>query len=275
MGCKVGSTCANFHKIGRTVDALFSLNLADAVLEVVGAVVTAAQLITNFKQVHKPSIWLNRFNVYILLAADLILQLGVLVLATDGETRSLIEAIKGGNCWSPYTPDANSALEGVGEDLQSIMVFGFIELAVVIVGIIAAVIDRLSEDEDNDKDRSLRDRIALIVSIIMIFFDVLLSVVDFAIYTLNGRADFRKLQDSLKEDETTTGFADLSKCLWLTKVSQPTQVVSEENCLPSSHTYEVEEGYAGWAICIIVVASIWTCCICCRLAFSNPLVTPT
>ena len=145
----------------------------------------------------------------------------------------------------------------------------------VIVGIIAAVIDRLKEDEDNDRDRSLSDRIALIVSIIMIFFDVLLSVVDFAIYTLNGRADFRKLQDSLKEDETTTGFTDLSKCLWLTELNQPTQVVSEENCLPSSHTYEVEEGYGGWEICIIVVTSIWACCLCCRLAFGNPLVTPT
>lgn len=275
VGCKSGSACANFHKIGRTVDTLFSLNLADAILEVVGFVVTVALLITNFKQLHKPSIWLNRFNVYILLAADLTLQLGVLVLAADGETRSMVEALKGGNCWSPYTPDANSALEGVGDDLQSIMVLGFIELAVVIVGIIAAVIDRLEEDEDNDKDHSLRDRIALIVSIMAIFFDVLLSVVDFAVYTVNSRADFRKLQDSLKEDETTTGFSDLSKCLWLTELSQPTQVVSEENCLPSLHTYEVEEGYAGWVICIIVVSSIWTCCMCCRIAFGTPLVSPS
>ena len=82
-----------------------------------------------------------------LLAVDFILQVAVLTIASDSETTQSVQAIQDAGCWSSFS-DASLYLNGVYDDIGAIVVFGWIELLVVIVGIIAAVLDRVQEDEE-------------------------------------------------------------------------------------------------------------------------------
>ena len=62
-GCPPGSMCAKFR-----LKTLYNLNLADAILELIGFVITVGYLVASYEDYQKPSIWLNRLNVYVIIA---------------------------------------------------------------------------------------------------------------------------------------------------------------------------------------------------------------
>jgi hypothetical protein len=80
--------------------------------------------------------------VYVLLALDIILQIAVLVVATDPTLKDGLDEISGARCWSVYS-SATRTLDGITGDLEMILVFGGFEMAVVILAAIAAIIDRV------------------------------------------------------------------------------------------------------------------------------------
>ena len=80
--------------------------------------------------------------MYVLLALDIVLQIAVLVVATDSSLKDGLDEISGARCWSVYS-DAKSTLDGIANDLEMVLVFGGFEMAVVILAAIAAIIDRV------------------------------------------------------------------------------------------------------------------------------------
>ena len=77
-----------------------------------------------------------------LLALDIVLQVAVLVVATDSSLKDGLDEIAGARCWSVYS-DAKSTLDGIAGDLEMVLVFGGFEMAIVILAAIAAIIDRV------------------------------------------------------------------------------------------------------------------------------------
>jgi len=64
--------------------------------------------------------------------------------------------------------------------------------------------DRLSEEEDQKSDRSIKARTGLVVSILAIVFVVILSSIDFFKFTVDANDSFEQPVESFKEQESYT-----------------------------------------------------------------------
>jgi hypothetical protein len=134
----------------------------------------------------------------------------------------------------------------------------------------------VSEDQDEKKDHDLTDRISLIISVVLIFIDVLMSVIDFAVFTVRSRNEFTELTDSLSEDEASGGFSALPKCMWFEEIATPQHVLAEDNCMLDPAGEEVDGTLPGWALALLASTAIWCSCLCVRmmcLRGYNPSVT--
>lgn len=159
---------------------------------------------------HGLTIWANRFNVYVLLAVDVILQIAVLIVGHDSELYADLQEIQDARCWSVYS-DAQMALNDMRGDLKNILVLGWLEFIIVIIGLAFAIFDRMKEDTEEKSDHSWQTRLTLVISVVMIFFDVLLSIVDFAVFTVDSKAELDKFLESIDEDESSGAFSAFPK----------------------------------------------------------------
>ena len=98
-----------------------------------------------------------------------------------------------------HPPPSNDTLSG----LEWIVILGWMELVIVLVALSSAIIDRFKEDEDKDFDRNLVQRLGLVISVLAIFFDVVISSIDFFKFTVESRENFVALSDTLTTVEET------------------------------------------------------------------------
>ena len=145
-------------------------------------------------------------------------------------------------------------------------VLGWLELGVVFVALSAALQDRLKEEEDQKEDKSVFERIGLVVSVLAIFFDVILSSIDFFRFTVNTHTAFSELSSSISEQESfyiseyegesgteqqTKSNSNMPKCLIVGDLypsypAIPVPVVSSINCMELPVV--VDFGSKSWAI---------------------------
>ncbi|GMI19668.1 hypothetical protein TeGR_g4357 [Tetraparma gracilis] len=260
FGCPPGSMCAKFQHVDDRLKTLYNLNLADAVLELIGLVVTVTYLLASYADYQKTSMYFNQLNVYVLLALDLILQIAVLVVSTDSSIVEDLEDISNSRCWGREYSTSDPVLNDLVGGMEWISILGGIELAICIIGIGSALWDRLNEDEDEEKDHSLFARIGLAISIIAIFFDVLLSSIDFFKFTIESQRDFEKLSSSL------SGESILKMCMTIEDVGAPRFVVAEDNCLEGkAFAMEEEPLTEDWEVALILGCLFWAMCLLVRV----------
>ena len=90
---------------------------------------------------------------------------------------------------------------------------------------------------------------------------MLLSSLDFFIFTISSHNDFLTLTKSLSEDESKSGVSALPKCYWVNEVRCPSHTLTEFNCTQSVDAVK-SEGMKGWAISMIVTSVIRSLCMC-------------
>jgi len=150
---------------------------------------------------------------------------------------------------------------------------GWLELGVVLIALSAALHDRLSEEEDQTSDRSVKERIGLVVSILAIFFDVILSSIDFFKFTVDAHVSFEKLVESFKDQESYTpevvdtedgeqtvynSLSYMQKCLIVSEFKgrdAPLPTISSTNC--NTPTVVVDYGSKAWVAWLVVLSLLW------------------
>ena len=264
VGCAAGSICAEFQNIEVKLQNLYNLNLVDAILEFVGAVVTLVYLWANYYDNHKLSMYFNRFNVYVIMVFDVIIQISVLSISMDSSFHTVLSKVKNGLCWN-LRSDANDILNDVVGGLEWINVLGWLELCIVVIALSSAFYDRVKEDEDREKDKPWFERFGLAVSIMAIFFDLVLSSIDFFKFTIDSQRDFQELAASVRSEENVFvdsmgGWQDdigLQKCITVVNVADylvPT--MSKDNCLEAPLALS-HHGMPGWGISMLILCLCW------------------
>ncbi|GMI52585.1 hypothetical protein TeGR_g167 [Tetraparma gracilis] len=254
MGCPPGSMCARFQHVEERIMTLYMLNYVDAILELAGAIVTVIYILSNYGGCYKASMFFNRLNVFVLLALDLILQAAVLVVSTDSTIVTDLNDVINSLCWGVTDRVTDRLLNEITGGMEWITVLGFIELVICLIGIASAIWDRLGEDKDKDVDRSVFARMGLAISILAIFFDVVLSCIDFFKFTIASQRDFEQIAESLAGEST------LRACMVVEEVAVPRFVVAEDNCF-QGEPYAVDKGVDDWVIAVVVSGCAWLGCL--------------
>ena len=257
------------------LNSLYALNQADAILEIIGAFITFVYVGANYLNYHITSMWFNRLNVFVFMALDVVLQISVLSISNDSSIMETLQKVQSANCWE-ITSDATSTMIELTSSFEWVNVLGWLELGVVCVALSSALQDRLKEEEDKKEDKSIFERVGLIVSILAIFFDVILSSMDFFLFTVNTHTAYAELSATLFEVEKyeTVAFegsngqeaqiksiSSTPKCLLVQPLYPeypytPSPVISATNCMEK--TIVVDYGSKAWAIWMSLLLVLWT-----------------
>ena len=120
--------CAKFQRISTKLSALYGLNQADAILEIIGAMVTVVYVVANYLKLHKISMHFNRVNVFVFMAVDVILQMAVLSISNDGEIPETLKTVQTSNCWDLEGNAPGVLLELIG-GFQWVNILGWLEVS--------------------------------------------------------------------------------------------------------------------------------------------------
>ena len=257
VGCEPGSSCANFHLVERNVKALYTLNQVDVLVEVLALVSTSIFIVANQGNAPTLSKFMSRLNFYVFMAADLILQTAVMAAAYDSDVDDALGEIEDSLCWDGPTPSVTVA--GIADSLQWIKVLGWVELLLVVASIVSAGYDRMIDDDNSESaEETCFARMGVVIAIVMSVLDVVFSLIDFFVFTVEGNDDFDALAKSLKElaGEESAAY---KKCILLEEEMVPVWVKSEDNCLHEPNRSNVEGGLSGWAIVLIFMCLLWCC----------------
>lgn len=203
IGCPTGSICARWKRVQGKLNSLYALNQADAILEIIGGVITIVYVSANYLNYNLTSMWFNRLNVFVFMALDVVLQISVLSISNDSSIMETLTTVQSASCWL-VTSDATATMIELTSSFDWVNVLGWLELGVVCVALSSALQDRLKEEEDQKEDRSIYERTGLIISILAIFFDVILSSMDFFLFTVNTHTAYGELSATLYEEESYT-----------------------------------------------------------------------
>ena len=257
VGCEPGSPCANFHLVERNVKALYTLNQVDVAVEVLALVSTCVFIFANQGNAPALSKFMSRLNFYVFMATDLILQTAVMAAAYDSDVDSALGEIEDSLCWDGPTPSVTVA--GVADSLKWIKVLGWVELLLVVASIVSTGYDRMIDDGySEDAEETCFARMGVVITIVMSVLDVVFSLIDFFVFTVEGNDDFDALAKSLKELEGEESAA-YKKCILLEEEMVPVWVKSEDNCLHDPSGSDIELGLSGGAIALIVMCVLWFC----------------
>jgi len=282
VGCETGSMCAEFLGVEKKLNDLYLLNLFDTVLELFSFAITVTYIITDYMGLYKTSMLFNRFNVYVLMYFDVILQVAVLCITSGRSSENnpnmakVLEIVNSATCWSLMTP-ARDLMNDTISSLEWVNILGWMELGVVLLGLGSAMHDRFKQDkEDTDTATPSFKRIGLVVSLLAIFFDVLLSSIDFFKFTIESHENFKTLIDSLSEYEEAqieegqfdpySGWDSecpqcvrptLQKCIIATEIFNPVQVepTLEGGCVESN--IRGMTGTPAWGVAMLNLALLW------------------
>ncbi|GMH62012.1 hypothetical protein TrRE_jg13300 [Triparma retinervis] len=275
IGCPTGSICARWKRVEAKLNSLYALNQADAILEIIGGVITIVYVGANYLNYNLTSMWFNRLNVFVFMALDVVLQISVLSISNDSSIMETLTTVQSASCWL-VTSDATATMIDLTSSFDWVNVLGWLELGVVCIALSSALQDRLKEEEDQKEDRSIYERIGLIISILAIFFDIILSSMDFFLFTMNTHTAYGEISATLYEEEFYTtvevtgadGFPEMQfrstsnmpKCqlvqpLFPANPYTPTPIISPANCMEK--TIVVDYGSKSWIIWLTILLVCW------------------
>lgn len=130
--------CAKFQRISTKLSALYGLNQADAILEIIGAMVTVVYVVANYLKMHNISMQFNRLNVFVFMAVDVILQIAVLSISNDGEIQGTLKTVQSSNCWD-LEGNAPGVLLELTSGFQWVNILGWLEVRESGLGVLSAL----------------------------------------------------------------------------------------------------------------------------------------
>ena len=130
--------CAKFQRISTKLSALYGLNQADAILEIIGAMVTVVYVVANYLKMHNISMQFNRLNVFVFMAVDVILQVAVLSISNDGEIQGTLKMVQSSNCWD-LEGNAPGVLLELTSGFQWVNILGWLEVRESGLGVLSAL----------------------------------------------------------------------------------------------------------------------------------------
>jgi len=249
IGCSPSSPCASYSRINKKMNDLYNLNLADVIIELISLVIVVVHMWTRNPVVH-------RFEIHVMKAWDLILQFSVITLSFSGKLNDDIQNLFKARCWEKGS-NAQIDVNGVIDGLKGVKVLGAEEL---IVGLIAFGASHWSLRENRDKVKQI-DSKAFLVSVVMLFFDGVLSSLDFFYFTIEGYSSFSSLSESVLEHQTKETNSAYPVCVLYDEIYTPIRAVATDNCLELV-VGEYVAPLDPWEVCIIVMSSIWIVYMC-------------
>ena len=200
---------------------------------------------------------IHRFEIHVLKAWDLILQISVITLSFGGEFNSDVNNLFDGRCWekgSNAQIDVNDIIGG----LKGVKYLGAVELILGLISFGAAHWTLLA-DENEVKQM---DSKAFLLSVVMLFIDMLLSTLDFFYFTIEGKQSFDSLSQSLLEHQTHKTNSAYPVCVLYDDVYTLIRAVASDNCLELVVS-EYSAPLVPWEICMIVMSCLWIVYLCC------------